>query len=156
VVVSALWRDCRRGLFLDSESSFDYMSSMKIEVVDGDLPAREWWESQRLRYNIGLAASGIMAFVLFAIILFSLPIEDFGTGLFGIITLGISYLFFMGGANACYLIGPLSERLIRPKDIVGYRRRAYGLGFWFSFAVPFLLPILQICKVIRYTIMYAP
>ncbi|EEF57502.1 hypothetical protein Cflav_PD0433 [Pedosphaera parvula Ellin514] len=125
---------------------------MMIEVMDGQLPARAWWATWRLRYNLGLAVSGILAFFLYAVMFFSSPVDYFGMDgritLFTIATQVIGYLLFMACANVCYFVGPISERLIRPKDVGRYRSTAYSLGFWFSCALPFLIPLLQIFQLL--------
>ena len=55
---------------------------------------------------------------------------------------GIGYLFMMIVANVCYFLGALSERLPRIRDLNSHRRLAYALGFWFSVALPFTVPLL--------------
>jgi hypothetical protein len=52
-------------------------------------------------------------------------------------------LFFLalGIANACYFLGPLSERVIRPRNVMAFRRWSYGLGVAFSLLLIFL-PVL--------------
>ena len=55
---------------------------------------------------------------------------------------GVGYLFMIGVANVFYFLGPLSERLIRPRDAERYRRICFRLGFWFSVLLPFSIPTL--------------
>jgi hypothetical protein len=55
---------------------------------------------------------------------------------------GIGYLIFMLVANGFYFLGALSERLPHMRSLASHRRLAYGLGFWFSMALPFLPPLL--------------
>ena len=50
----------------------------------------------------------------------------------------------IGIANACYFLGPFSERVIHPADPERYRRNLYRLGFWFSVLLPFSLPALLV------------
>jgi hypothetical protein len=113
---------------------------------DAAAPAEtwRWWEGRRLRYNIGLAVAGAAAWTLFA-----LQAVGFGASAFGEpfpITLsmtlgqGLIWLVIMGVANVLYLLGPISEPLLRPTDVGAYRRRMFGLGFWGSVALPFLFP----------------
>ena len=106
--------------------------------------AWRWWEARRLRYNIGLAIAGWAAWGLFAVemLMFQPLAEDSVMILTPAIILGqgLVWLVVMGVANILYLLGPVSERVLRPTDAEAYRRRMFGLGFWGSMAVPFLFP----------------
>lgn len=107
-----------------------------------------WWEGRRLRYNIGLVAAGWAAWALAATAIWTLaPLLPFRTDnpevtLFTVLIQGVLYLLIMGVANLFYLLGPLSEAVLRPVDVDVYRRRMFGLGFWLSVALPFAYPIL--------------
>ena len=57
---------------------------------------------------------------------------------------GVAYLLMMVLANLCYFLGPLTEWLFRPEDPERYRRTVYKLGFWFSVALPFSVPLLVV------------
>lgn len=101
--------------------------------------AWRWWEGRRLGYNLALALAGITAFALWvAIVTWSglMPVT-----LPGALTLALGYGLFMGGANVCFLLGPLAERILEPLDRAAYRRRAWTMGLWGSCALPFLFPI---------------
>ena len=105
----------------------------------------EWWKARRPRYNIGLVIAGILAFVLYVIVCVTLlprVIDPAQIDVNGLTTLvqGISYLFMMGVANVCYFLGPLSELVLRPRNVERYRRVCFLLGFWFSFLLPFCIP----------------
>lgn len=118
---------------------------MAVEMSDEQgLSARRWWEARRLRYNIALAAAGVLAFLAYLIVLiiFSDRIPGAGINLFIVLLQGIGYLFFMLVANVFYFLGPLSERLPRIRDLESHRRFAYALGFWLSVALPFAVPML--------------
>ena len=100
---------------------------------------RAWWSAQRGPYNIALAVafpiSVISLFVVWALFEERLPcFEINGASLFfGIILFG----FGMGLANVCYLLGPLSERLIGPRNPTLYRRWIFGIGLAFSLLLVF-------------------
>ena len=101
--------------------------------------AWRWWESRRLRYNIGLAIAGASAWGVFAAE--SLLMTDwFSLSVSGTLGTGLLWLVAMGVANLLFFLGPVSERVLKPTDRDAYRRRVFGLGFWFSMAVPFLFP----------------
>ena len=106
-----------------------------------------WWESRRLRYNIGLAIAGALAWAMFAIEA-SLLTDWFSLSASVTLAQGLAWLVAMGVANLGFFLGPVSERIIKPDDPDAYRRRIYGLGFWFSIAVPFLFPAVTLIAIL--------
>ncbi|HEX8473002.1 MAG TPA: hypothetical protein VF666_03135 [Pyrinomonadaceae bacterium] len=118
---------------------------MATEISDdANLSAFQWWEARRLRYNIGLVVAGLLAFIAYLIVLrvFSEHIPVAEITLFTILFQGMGYIFFMIVANIFYFLGAFSERLPRLRDLESHRRMTYALGFWFSVALPFVIPIL--------------
>jgi len=111
---------------------------------ESNLSAFQWWEGRRLRYNIGLVLAGVLAFLTYIIelIVFGDRIPGSEINLFVIAAQAAGYVFYMLLANAFYFLGALSERLPRMRSLDSHRRLVYGLGFWFSVAVPFLVPLL--------------
>lgn len=103
-----------------------------------------WWNARRLRYNVGLVVAGILAFVAYVAIGSTMlpPDANFEVTIFTTLFQGIGYLFMLGLANVFYFLGPLSERLIRPRNLERYRRNCFRLGFWFSVLLPFSVPVL--------------
>lgn len=106
-----------------------------------------WWESRRLRYNIGLAIAGALAWALFAIEA-SLLTDWFSLSASVTLAQGLAWLVAMGVANLAFFLGPVSERIFKPDDPEAYRRRIFGLGFWFSMAVPFLFPAVTLIAIL--------
>ena len=110
-----------------------------------------WWTARLLRYNVALVIAGILAFVAYVTVCVTLLPKDADVKITVFTTFfqGVGYLFMIGVAKVCYLIGPLSERVLRPADPDRYRRISYRLGLCFSvllpFAVPALLAFLAIC-----------
>ena len=104
----------------------------------------KWWNEKRGKYNLGLIISGILAFLLYALVIeFIVPFDaDVEITLFTIIFQGIGYLIMMGIANLLYNMGAYSEKIIKPKNIDEYRNRTFNLGFWFSCGLPFLIPLI--------------
>jgi hypothetical protein len=110
--------------------------------------AKSWWEQRRLRYNIGLVAAGLLAFVCYV----GVVDRGISTGampeaeitLFTTAFQAVGYLFMMALANVCYFAGPLSESLVKPTNLDRYRRVMYRLGFWFSVLLPFSIPALVV------------
>ena len=104
-----------------------------------------WWRARRLRYNGALVVAGILAFICYVTVAWT-AIERIDPGVevtvFTTLFQGMGYLFAIGIANVCYYLGPVSERVIRPRDPARFRRIAYGLGFWFSVLLPFAIPAL--------------
>ncbi|HEX3365194.1 hypothetical protein [Phenylobacterium sp.] len=110
-----------------------------------------WWQARRLRYNLVLAAGGWIAYAA-AIGLnyaFGHPVwKDWRGGLGMTLFLGTAFLVVMGIANVAYLLGPAVEGWARPADVDHYRRNAYAMGLWGSFAVPFVFPLVQLAMLI--------
>ena len=110
-----------------------------------------WWQGRRLRYNLTLAAAGWLAYGLavaqsFA---FGRPMWSSPTGAFSMtLFLGAGYLILMGFANVAFLLGPTVEGWIRPASVAGYRRTAFAMGLWGSFALPFVLPLANLALLI--------
>ena len=113
------------------------------------LPPWEWWASQRRRYNKGLIVAGILAFALYVIVVttFRKYIPDAEITVFTTAMQGIGYLIMMGVANVLFFIGPISESVINPKDRLRFRYIAFGLGYWGSASMPFLVPVLLVTQV---------
>jgi magnesium-transporting ATPase (P-type) len=115
----------------------------EVTLPESNLSAWQWWEARRLRYNIGLVVSGILAFFAYAIVLFTFSdrIPDAEITVFTTLFQGVGYVFFIVIANIFYFSGWISEKLIRARNLESHRRMAYALGFWFSVALPWLIPI---------------
>lgn len=100
-----------------------------------------WWAGRRMLYNVGLAASGIITYFLPLTI--CLTFAD-GPGDCEITILTPFHLLFqsfmllvmLAIANVLYYLGPLSERMFKPRDVDRYRKVCFGLGFWFSVSLP--------------------
>lgn len=106
-----------------------------------------WWASRRARYNRGLAAAGVLAFIACVIVEGVLPgvqIEEITV--FTLIFQGIAYICMMGVANLFYNLGALSEKWLQLSDPGSYRRSCFRLGYRFSFALPFSVPVLLLLK----------
>jgi hypothetical protein len=103
-----------------------------------------------LRYNVGLIVAGLLAFGCYVAVVFwgisigAIP-DPGAINLLTTVFQGMSHLFAMLMANACYSLGPFSERIIQPADVDKLRRVAFGLGFWFSVPLPFSIPALLAC-----------
>lgn len=113
----------------------------------------QWWLERLPRYNVGLAVAGFLAFTAYVLVgsLLLSDDEKFEVTFFTILLQGIGYLVLMVIANVCYMIGPVSEGILRPDDVRQYRERWYKLGCRFSFALPFCVPVLLlIMAVLRF------
>jgi hypothetical protein len=117
------------------------------------MTAMQWWNSQRLRYNVALAAAGMLAFLAYLALAWSFAdrFPDTEETALTIAFQAIGYLAFMLAANICYFLGPLSEVLLKPNNVLKYRQVTYSLGVWFSFALPFIIPIAALVTVVRRT-----
>jgi len=104
-----------------------------------------WWEGRRLRYNIGLAASGWLAYFVAIGVAIAMgdPVPDNPREIVSrTLLLGTFYLLVMFAANIAYLAGALVETVVRPRDVQRFRDRAWSLGFRASIALPFAFPLL--------------
>jgi len=109
--------------------------------------AWQWWEQRRLKYNIGLIVSGVLAFVCYVLVvdrgISTGAMPDAEITLFTTAFQGCGYLFMMGVANLCYFAGYFVEsRWVEQPNADHYRRIAYRLGLWFSVLLPFTIPAL--------------
>jgi hypothetical protein len=105
---------------------------------------KEWWCEKRLLYNFGLVTSGILAFILYVVVgvNFIMPYDnDFEITLFTLFFQGFGYLMMMGLANLCYNMGVYLD-LNNPENSEKFRKDLFKLGFWFSFLLPFSIPIM--------------
>ncbi|HEV7330507.1 MAG TPA: hypothetical protein VGN63_05655 [Flavisolibacter sp.] len=108
---------------------------------------RQWWASRRIKYNKCLVVAGLLAFLLYAVIgslLIAPQVADFEITLFTTIFQGLGYVCMMGVANIFYGLGPLVDRLYNRDNDEGFRQRLFNLGYWFSFALPFSIPLLVV------------
>lgn len=121
--------------------------TLNVSACDEELTTFKWWGKRRLKYNLALLLAGFPNFICCAIVIDILgesadPAEYDGITPFTMVFHGIGYLLMMGIANVCYYVGPISEKLIRPKNVGRYRNVAYWAGLWFSVSLPFSIPVL--------------
>jgi hypothetical protein len=116
-----------------------------------------WWQSRRRRYNVALIVSGLLAFFCLAgVIELCLEFRDqskpteMEITAFTIVFQGLGYLMMMGVANICYTAGPLAEAIVKPSDVERFRSQLFAAGFWFSFALPFSVPIMVAVLCLKY------
>ena len=120
--------------------------------------AFRWWESRRLRYNVGLVLAGILAFAAYVVVIVHFenvitapdPSENDEFSGLTLLIQGFGYLFMMFVANVCFFLGPLSESWLHPRNVDAYRRLAFRLGFWCSVALPFGIPVLLLLLALFY------
>jgi hypothetical protein len=119
-------------------------------VTHNPLPSESflWWEQRRLRYNIGPIIAGGLAFAAYVLVIIHFqdvidaaePSQADELSGFTLVFQGFGYLFMMLVANVCFFLEPLSEWLLRPRNVGRYRKIAFRLGFWGSVALPFGMP----------------
>jgi hypothetical protein len=120
----------------------DECAACEHRSPDATLPAAAWWGARRRYYNRGLLVAGPLAYVLYVLSLALHP--DAELSLFALPFQALGYLLMMGVANLCYGLGPLVEWWVAQQHVGRYRRAAYGAGYAFSVALPFLLPLLSV------------
>ena len=112
--------------------------------IESRRDARAWWGAQRLRYNLALAAAGVLALVLYlvAVAVRCPAVPGVEVTVFTLVSQGVGYLVAMGVANLCYNLGPLLEPRLGARDVAAYRRLAFRAGLWFSVTLPLVIPAL--------------
>lgn len=118
-----------------------------MDILDDNIQQtnKEWWASRRLKYNIGLVIAGITAFILYVILGSTLIMpydENFEITLFTTIFQGIGYLFMMFVANLFYNLGHVADKMFNKNNDEQFRKRLFNYGYWFSFGLPFLIPLM--------------
>jgi hypothetical protein len=125
------------------------LDSAQQALFTGD--AWSWWQARRLRYNLTLGAAGWIAYFA-AVALnyaFGHPVWSDPRGAIGVtLFMGTWFLVVMGIANVCYLLGPAVEAWVKPADLGRYRRTAFAMGLWGSFAVPFVFPLVNLAVLV--------
>jgi hypothetical protein len=110
---------------------------------------RRYWKRQRLRYNVAMLVSGLLAGIAFAGVLVAWyvwppPPEQFehaNFNLFSLVLAPFAYAFAMGVANVFYLLGPLAEIIVRPRKAERFRRVVFLLGTGFSVLLPWTVSV---------------
>ena len=106
---------------------------------------KQWWASRRLKYNKGLVIAGITAFILYVILGSTLIMpydEDFEITLFTTVFQGVGYLFMILIANLFYNLGHITDNMFNKGNNEQFRKRLFNFGYWFSFGLPFLIPLM--------------
>ncbi|MCB0478896.1 MAG: hypothetical protein KDC84_12065 [Crocinitomicaceae bacterium] len=106
---------------------------------------RDWWNKRRLKYNVTLFLSGFLAFMFYSFLLEVLTPPEGHYFEITAISAGFQFIGFLLAvltANFFYLIGAIIEYEVNKKGDLKLRKKLYDIGFWFSFALPFLIPIL--------------
>jgi len=101
----------------------------------------KWWADRRFNYNKGLVLSGFAAFIVYSLVGSSL-IPDFEITLFTIFFQSIGYVIMILIANVFYDLGELIDLNHNENGKKDFRNRSYQIGFWFSCALPFSIPLL--------------
>jgi len=103
---------------------------------------KHWWASRRRRYNAGLLVAGAVSYILYVAIAWTwsdqLPCVEITA--FTVVFQAVGFLLAMLVANLLYQLGPFAERLVGPKSPEKFRMSVFALGFWFSVALPFIVP----------------
>ena len=106
---------------------------------------QELWKKKRRKYNIGLIISGILSYILYVVLgsIFIAPYDnEFEITILGFIFQGFFFLITILVANIFYNLGAFADKTFNKKNEEKFRKRIYNLGYWFSVALPFLIPIL--------------
>lgn len=97
----------------------------------------EWWAIHRRAYNIWLFASAIGNLILCTVAANVAPraLPDFEITIFSLLPGALTLALGFALANVCYMLGPIAEGIVRPRDIEQFRRFAYQAGVGFSIGI---------------------
>jgi len=107
---------------------------------------KDWWREHKVKHTKGLVISGITSFICFAIIIcfFIVPFAGFIATLTTIFFLSIIYFIAMFIFNLLYKLGHLADYLFNKSNNEKIRIILFNLIYWFSVALPFLIPVIPI------------
>lgn len=111
--------------------------------------AKEWWQKHRLKYNWGLIIAGFVAFLIYYIIgvtLIAPNDEKFEITLFTVAFQAAGYFVMVLIANLLYYLGHYVDKKFNKQNSTAFRRKLFNLGFWFSIALPFLIPTILLIQ----------
>jgi len=100
-----------------------------------------WWESRRLLFNAGLFMVGWLGFGI-EVLASNLWSDQPMNPAYAVLWQGLVYVFYMVAANVLYLLGALTEGVLRPEPMDAFRRYAWGMGFAASLALPLIVAII--------------
>ena len=129
---------------------------MQVNTVGAEAPAGNetwrWWEGRRLLYTLWLAVAGTVAWALYLIEISvigpTIPNFNFHLSLSITLSQAMGWAVAMAIANVLYLLGPISETLIKPTDAKAFRRRMWALGLGLSVIVPFAFPAINLIRLL--------
>ncbi len=119
-------------------SSINETKQIMTNINNNETP-KNWWRQKRLKYNLGLIATGILAYIFIFIIE--------GHNNFSILAFfvqGIASFIFIGIANLFYFLGPLADKLFNRRNNQLIRERLFNFGFGFSILIPILFSLMFI------------
>jgi hypothetical protein len=108
-----------------------------------DKISMEWWTARRLRYNIGLAIAGLIAYIIYFIAVISF-VHKFEFNLFIIFFQCLVYLFMTILANIIYTLVYYIERDFNSGNSEKYRKNLFIIFCAISYILPFSIPLLFI------------
>ena len=124
-----------------------------------DVPATQWWERRRFRYNVALVAAIVLGYHAyttvvghFADVIGAPVVDEDGTVIGNDIDFGGVAVLFQGCgagvglllANLFYFLGAGVERFVRPGRVGAYRRWAWRAGVALSCSLPFSVALLHL------------
>ena len=129
------------------------MESLEDLSINQSTSSKNWWATRRIKYNKGLVIAGILAFICYVVagVNLIMPYDDqFEITLFTIFFQSLAYLIMMAIANVFYNLGYSIDKRFNKNNADCFRLRLFNCGFWFSFALPFLIPTLIVVEYFVY------
>jgi hypothetical protein len=93
---------------------------METPLREGTISALGWWGSRRLRYNLILVIAAPISAVRLLLVwwLFEPRLPCLEVTGFSPFAGAALFVVALGGANLLYLLGPITEKLVRPRLFV--------------------------------------
>jgi hypothetical protein len=120
-------------------------------AISKEATAPDWWGSRRLFYNgILLAGAGFSVLCLFVVAtVFGSRLPCLEITVFTIFFGAVAFAMGLVGANICFGLGALTERLVKPRNVPRFRRVAFAAGVAFSLLLVFM-PVLGNLAVVAF------
>ena len=112
--------------------------------------SNSWWKAKRRDYNKFLLWGGAGSCLIYLFIgsVFSDALKDFEITFFTVLFQSMAFVTGVVLANICYFLGPISEKVLNPKDLTNFRNITFRLGVSFSLLLIFSIPTLLLVRVI--------
>ena len=112
----------------------------QIEFSESEVSTSLWWAAHRQRYNTILLITALVSLTSLLLVwwIFEARLPCLEITGFSLVVGGSGFFVGLCLANLCYFLGPLTEWLIHPQNVLAFRRKVFALGTGFSQLLIFL------------------